>query len=83
MKVLRFNDDQIGILKGEDHVVDISGIISYRAEKGPQRVIQEVIEKFDVFRDEIERIVETKNPDEVPALLLQVIQRRLLRVQRT
>ena len=57
MKVLRFNDDQIGILKGESHVVDISNIISYRAEKGPQRVIQEVIEKIDVFRDEIDRIV--------------------------
>ncbi len=57
MKVLRFDDDRIGILKGEDRVVDISSIVSYRVEKGPQRVIEEVIEKFDSLRGEIERIV--------------------------
>ena len=33
MKILRFNDDRIGVLKGEDRVVDVSGEISYRVEK--------------------------------------------------
>ena len=57
MKILRFNDDRIGVLKNGDHVVDVSGAIKYRAEKGPQRVIEEVIEEFGVYRQEFDRIV--------------------------
>jgi 2-keto-4-pentenoate hydratase/2-oxohepta-3-ene-1,7-dioic acid hydratase in catechol pathway len=56
MKILRFDDDRIGVLKGEDRVVDVSETISYRVEKGPQRVIEEVIEKFDTLRGDFERI---------------------------
>ena len=55
MKILRFNDDRIGVLKGEDRVVDVSEVVSYRVEKGPQRVIEEVIEKFDTLRGGFER----------------------------
>ncbi len=57
MKILRFHDDRIGILKDENLIVDVSEVISHRAEKGSQRVIEEVIEKFDSLRAEMERIV--------------------------
>ena len=56
MKILRFNDDRIGVLKNGDRVVDVSDTIKYRAEKGPQRVIEEVIENFDSLRREYEQI---------------------------
>jgi 2-keto-4-pentenoate hydratase/2-oxohepta-3-ene-1,7-dioic acid hydratase in catechol pathway len=57
MKILRFNDDRVGALKGGDKVVDLSDTIQYRIEKGPQRVIEEVIENFDARRVEYEQIV--------------------------
>lgn len=56
MRVLRFNDDRIGVLKDGHRVVDVSEAISYRAEKGPQRVIEEVIEQFDIYQVKFERI---------------------------
>jgi len=56
MKILRFSDDRIGVLKDGDRVVDVSQVISHRSEKGPQRVMEEVIERFALFRPELERI---------------------------
>jgi len=56
MKILRFNDDRVGVLKNGDRVVDVSDTIKYRDEKGPQRVIEEVIEGFDSRRREYEQI---------------------------
>ena len=48
MKILRFNDDRIGVLVNNDqNVVDVSDTIEYRVEKGPQRVMQQVIEDWD------------------------------------
>ena len=61
MKILRFNDNRIGVLKGEDRVVDVSGEISYRVEKGPKRAIEEVIEGFEQYRDKFQRIVDREN----------------------
>ena len=56
MKVLRFNDDRIGILKNETSVVDVSDAISSRKAKGPQRVIEDIIENFRRYRRRLERI---------------------------
>ncbi len=56
MKILRFNDDRIGVLNDDANVVDVSGIIQYRVEKGPQRVMEEVIANFDDYRKEFERL---------------------------
>ena len=56
MKIVRFNDDRIGVLKNENEVVDVSEVISHRTEKGSQRVIEEVIERFALLRPEFERI---------------------------
>lgn len=50
MKLLRFNDDRIGILEGSS-IVDVSEAIEHRLEKGPQRVIEEVLEQFDQFKN--------------------------------
>ncbi len=55
MKLLRFNDDRIGVLKDGDRVVDVSDAVSYRVEKGPQRVIEEVIAGWDNLRPRFEQ----------------------------
>ena len=56
MKILRFNDDRIGVLKNNDTVVDISELISHRAERGPQRVMEVLIGEFESFRPKIEAL---------------------------
>jgi len=56
MKILRFNDHRVGVLKNGTNVVDVSGIIHYREEKGPQRVMEEVIANFDDYRKEFDRL---------------------------
>jgi 2-keto-4-pentenoate hydratase/2-oxohepta-3-ene-1,7-dioic acid hydratase in catechol pathway len=56
MKVLRFDDDRIGVLKGND-VVDISALISHREYRGPQGSMEELISRFDAYRGEIEKLV--------------------------
>ncbi len=61
MRILRFNDDQVGVLKNGDRVVDISSVISCRIERGPQRVMEELISNFDSYRREINRITEREN----------------------
>ena len=61
MKILRFNDDRIGVLKGESQVVDVSEVISNRGDKGPERVIEEIIEKFDTYRQNLEQMVTREN----------------------
>lgn len=55
MKILRFNDDRIGVLKDGNRVVDVSDAISARTAKGPQRVIEEIIEDFSTYRRKFER----------------------------
>ena len=55
MKILRFNDDNLGVLKHGDRVIDVSDLINYRSEKGPQRVIEEVINEFDVYKPEFDK----------------------------
>jgi 2-keto-4-pentenoate hydratase/2-oxohepta-3-ene-1,7-dioic acid hydratase in catechol pathway len=56
LKILRFNDDRVGILKGESSVVDVSEAISDRAAKGPQRVIEEIIEQFNAYKPKFEQL---------------------------
>lgn len=56
MKILRFDDDRVGVLKEESRVVDVSTAIEHRESKGPQRVMEEVIEDFERYRRNFERI---------------------------
>lgn len=57
MKILRFDDDRIGILKDGDRVVDVSATIASRKAKGPQRVMEDIIENFRGYRRKLERIL--------------------------
>lgn len=60
MKILRFNDNRIGIIQDENKVVDVSETISHRVEKGAENVIEEIIENFDSYRGKFEQIVQGK-----------------------
>ena len=57
MKILRFDDDRVGVLAGEI-VVDISDLITHRAERRPHGVMEELIGSFDAYRPGIAALVE-------------------------
>ena len=57
MKILRFNNDQLGVLKNNDTVVEISDMISHRPERGPQRVMEVLIGEFESFRPRIAKLL--------------------------
>lgn len=58
MKILRFDDDRIGVLKNENFVVDVSEAITSRKAKGPQRVMEDIIENFRRYRRKFGQILE-------------------------
>lgn len=57
MKILRFDEERIGVLKNESTVVDVSETITSRKAKGPERVMEEIMEKFRRYRRRFERLV--------------------------
>jgi len=57
MKILRFDDERIGILKDGDLVADISDVISHRDIRGPQGVMEELIGNFEHYKSRIEDMV--------------------------
>ena len=57
MKILRFNDDRIGVIKDGNMVVDVSDSVSARKAKGPQRVMEEIIEGWRKYRRRFEKIM--------------------------
>lgn len=61
MKILRFNDDRIGVIKDGDMVVDVSDSVSARKAKGPQRVMEEIIEGWRKYRRRFEKIMATQS----------------------
>jgi len=54
VKILRFNDDQIGVLK-DGNVVDVTGTVSSRGARGPQGVMEEIIGHFSKYRRRFEK----------------------------
>ena len=60
MKILRFNDERIGVLQGENKVVDVSDLISHRVEKGGENVIEEIIGDFGSYRSKFAECLERK-----------------------
>jgi hypothetical protein len=50
LKILRFNDDRVGVIKNDNMVVDVSDTVSSRKAKGPQRVMEEIIEGWRKYR---------------------------------
>ena len=57
MKILRFDDDRIGVIKNDNMVVDVSDAVSARKAKGPQRVMEEIIEGWRKYRRRFEKIM--------------------------
>jgi 2-keto-4-pentenoate hydratase/2-oxohepta-3-ene-1,7-dioic acid hydratase in catechol pathway len=57
LKILRFNDDRIGVIKNGNLVVDVSDTISARKAKGPQRVMEEIIESWRKYRRRFEKVL--------------------------
>jgi 2-keto-4-pentenoate hydratase/2-oxohepta-3-ene-1,7-dioic acid hydratase in catechol pathway len=56
MKILRFDDDRIGVLDQES-VFDISDLISHRQYRGGQGSMEELITHFDQYRPEIAKVI--------------------------
>lgn len=61
MKILRFNDDRIGILRG-NQIADVSEAIEHRVEKGPQSVVEEVLALFSEYRSKFESLARDGKP---------------------
>ncbi len=57
MKILRFNDERIGVLKDGELVADISDVVSHRDIRGAQGVMEELIGNFDGYKSRIEDMV--------------------------
>ncbi len=57
MKILRFNDDRVGVIRDGDKVVDVSDTIGSRKAKGAQRVMEEIIESWPKYRRRFEKIM--------------------------
>jgi 2-keto-4-pentenoate hydratase/2-oxohepta-3-ene-1,7-dioic acid hydratase in catechol pathway len=57
LKILRFNDDRIGVIKNGNMVVDVSDTVSSRRAKGPQRVMEEIIEGWRKYRRRFEKVL--------------------------
>jgi 2-keto-4-pentenoate hydratase/2-oxohepta-3-ene-1,7-dioic acid hydratase in catechol pathway len=57
VRILRFNEDRIGVLKDDNTVVDVSAAISSLKAKGAQRVVEDIIEHFRKYRKRFEKIV--------------------------
>jgi 2-keto-4-pentenoate hydratase/2-oxohepta-3-ene-1,7-dioic acid hydratase in catechol pathway len=60
VKILRFDDDRIGVLR-QDTVFDISHLISHREYRGPQGTIEELIGHFDAYEGLIAEVVAKGN----------------------
>jgi len=71
VKILRFNDDRIGVIKNDNTVVDVSDTVSARKAKGPQRVMEEIIEGWRKYRRRFEKIMTQQ--DGVPLSGVQLL----------
>ena len=60
MKIMRFNDDRIGVVTASG-VVDVSELITHRAYRGPQGAMEELIQGFEGYRPAIEAICREAN----------------------
>ena len=71
MKILRFNDDRIGVIKNGNIVVDVSDAVSSRKAKGPQRVMEEIIEGWRKYRRRFEKMIADQTGVPVDTLQLR------------
>jgi len=71
VKILRFNDDRVGVIKNGDMVVDVSNSVSSRKAKGGQRVMEEIIAGWRKYRRRFEKILAEQ--DGVPLSSVQLL----------
>src|SRR5438067_12863222 len=57
MKILYFDDFKLGVLKGDNTVVDVSAVVSDIPHTGPGDLMNGLIERFDAYRPKIEAAV--------------------------
>ncbi|MEX2446643.1 MAG: fumarylacetoacetate hydrolase family protein [Dehalococcoidia bacterium] len=57
MKLLYFDDFRLGVLKGEDTVVDVSAVVEDIPHTGPHDLINGLIERFEDYRGRLEQAV--------------------------
>ncbi|MFP6595483.1 MAG: hypothetical protein VB860_11015 [Dehalococcoidia bacterium] len=56
MKILRFGDDRIGVIKQENTVVDVTDVIKGSGSLGGQAVVEELIANFDGNRSQLDSV---------------------------
>ena len=57
MKLLYFNDYKLGVLKGDNSVVDVTAIVQDIPHTGPGDLINGLIERFSSYRQKLEQAV--------------------------
>lgn len=57
MKILYFDDFKLGVLRGEDEVVDVSAEVQDIPHTGPHDLINGLIARFDDYRGRLETVV--------------------------
>src|ERR1700724_2015544 len=57
MKLLYFNDFRLGVLKGDNSVVDVTAVVQDIPHTGPGDLINGVIERFSSYRQKLEQVV--------------------------
>jgi len=57
MKLLYFDDFKLGVLKGDNTVVDVSAVVGGIPHTGPGDLMNGLIERFDAYRPKIEAAV--------------------------
>src|ERR1051326_3356392 len=55
MKILYFNDFRLGVLKGDNSVVDVSAVVKDIPHIGPGDLINGLIERFSSYRGKLEQ----------------------------
>jgi 2-keto-4-pentenoate hydratase/2-oxohepta-3-ene-1,7-dioic acid hydratase in catechol pathway len=71
MKLVCFDDFQLGVLKGGDSIVDVTSVVRDAAPGTPQTLINGVIEKFAHYRGRIEKAAATGKPIPLSAVKLR------------
>ena len=57
MKILYFNDFRLGVLKGDNSVVDVTAVAQDIPHTGPGDLINGLIERFSSYRQKLEQAV--------------------------
>src|ERR1700704_1990731 len=57
MKILYFNDFRLGVLKGDNSVVDVTAVVQDIPHTGPGDLMNGLIERFSSYRQKLEQAV--------------------------